>query len=142
MARDLNALLGFIAERAPMPHEWGSSRNDCVAYMAGAVKAQTGRDCLEGLSWSSEIGARRVLRRLGGLEAAMDARFVRIAPAMAQRGDIAGIPDELLGVRIMIVEGATLVGPGARGEKRNPRAAMTIAWSAVGTPPAEGGADV
>jgi hypothetical protein len=128
--RDLEALLGYLAERAAMPFAWGREENDCVSHMAGAVKAQTGRNCLPEANWSSETGAARVLRRLGGIEAAMDARFARIAPAAALRGDIAGVADARFGFRLMIVEGDSLVGPGPRGHRRNPRSAMVIAWDA------------
>ncbi|MEO0872087.1 MAG: hypothetical protein AAFY19_09045, partial [Pseudomonadota bacterium] len=72
-----------------------------------------------------------VARSLGGLRAVMNARLNRISPAMAQRGDIAGLPDAAFGVRLMVVEGATLVGPSKTGLKRLPRSAMRAAWSAV-----------
>jgi hypothetical protein len=48
---------------------------------------------------------------------------------MAQRGDIAAVPDPVLGISLMVLEGATLAGPGARGIKRLPRSAMIAAWS-------------
>src|SRR3546814_3100758 len=62
------------------------------------------------------------------METAMDRRMARVAPALAMRGDIAGVPDPLTGLRLMVVEGAMLVGPGAAGLERQPRCAMTIAW--------------
>lgn len=138
MNRDLDGLLAFLDARARMPFAFGKRRNDCASFIAGAVKAQTGRDPFRGISWTSERGARRVAAREGGLVAAMDARFARIAPAMAQRGDIAGVEDPGFGARLMIVEGETLAGPGTRGMERNPRAAMTLAWSAVRAPAADG----
>ena len=61
----------------------------------------------------------------------MDRRLRRVPPALAQRGDIAGVPDPLFGVRLMVVDGVTLVGPGARGLERQPRSAMVIAWDAM-----------
>lgn len=129
--RDIPALLAFLASRAAMPHAWGRDANDCVAFCDGAVKAQGGEDKLGGLNWSTLAGALRVLKRLGGMEAAIDARFARIAPAKALRGDIAGVRDALFGIKPMLVEGDTLVSPGQRGFARLPRAAMVTAWSAV-----------
>lgn len=132
MARDHDALIRFIAERERTPYRAGRRHNDCAAYAGGAVSAQTGRNPLRGLRWSTEAGAARVLKRLGGMNAAVSARLTPVAPASAARGDVAGVADEAFGLRLMIVEGNTLVGPGARGNKRMPRAAMIKAWSADG----------
>ena len=128
MARDVNALLAYLAERATMPHEWGRKANDCMSFPAGAVIAQTGKDPARGLQWKDEKSALKLLKRLGGVEAALDARFERIPPAHAKRGDIAAAPDERFGVHPMIVEGVTLCAPGMRGLKRVPRSMMTAAW--------------
>lgn len=130
--RDIDALLELLEQRSTMPFEWGI--NDCVTFAAAAVVAQTGRDPLGRLQWSDEAGARKALVKVGGLEAALDARFPRTSPAAAMRGDLAAAPDPL-GIRVMVVEGATLVGPGERGLERVPRAEMVAAWS-VDTPAA------
>ncbi len=129
MARDVDALIGFLADRSGMPFRWGRGRNDCVAFSAKAAKVQTGIDPLGDLQWKSRREARALMKRLGGLEKAVDDRLPRIAPAMAMRGDIAGVEDPELGIRLMVVEGATLAGPGARGLERLPRAMMVAAWS-------------
>jgi hypothetical protein len=97
MKRDVNALLGYLAERATMPHEFGRNANDCLSFVAGAVKAQTGKDPTSGLKWKSHATAMSLLNKLGGVEAVLDARFERVAPSLAQRGDIAVIPDAELG---------------------------------------------
>lgn len=136
--RDLAALFVFIESRASTPHAWGRRKNDCVSFAAGAVKAQTGRHRLGDLSWTTRAGALQVLDREGGLEAAVDKRYRRIAAAAAMRGDIAAVADPLLGIRLMIVEGEMLVGPGAAGNRRLKRSAMVAAWSA--TDPADGAA--
>jgi hypothetical protein len=95
------------------------------------VRAQTGRHLVGRHKWYSEAGARRILKRLGGLEAALDARFRRIPPAQAMRGDIALVGYGPFGEGLMIVEGETLAGPGAHGIARLPRGRMLAAWSAV-----------
>lgn len=129
MHRDLDALLHLIEVRQTQPFAWGQP-HDCVSFAAAAVRAQFGWTPLGKLRWRSERGALRVIKRLGGLEAAIDARLRAIAPARAMRGDIAGVEDPALGIRLMVVEGEMLVGPGAKGLRRMPRAAMVRAWSA------------
>lgn len=131
MNRDFEALLAFIDSRQSVPHEWGRDKNDCVAFVLAAIKAQTGHNRATAVKWSTEKAGRKAIRKLGGLEAAFDRYFVRISPSMAQRGDIAGVPDDAFGIHPMIVEGETLVGPGDRGNRRLPRKAMTAAWSAT-----------
>lgn len=131
MKRDLNALVRYLAERAPMPHEWGDKANDCMSFPNGAVKAQTGKSVLRGLKWKSQATAISLLRKQGGVEAVLDARFDRIPTALAMRGDIGIVPDDDLGVHPVIIEGATVCAPGMRGLKRLPRSAMTAAWSIV-----------
>lgn len=140
MIRDYSALVAFLHSRAATPFDWGKnprrkgspdSGNSCVHFAAGAVLAQTGRNIMPALpSWSNEVGARRVLKRLGGIEAATDRVLRRIPPAMAQRGDIAGV-ETADGLLLMVIEGDTLAGPGASGARRLRRSRMVAAWSAV-----------
>lgn len=125
--RDLAAFFALAERRSHIPFNWRGGRC-CVSFMARAVQAQTGIDPRGTLKWNTRREALQVVKGEGGLIAAMDRRFDRIPPAMANRGDIAGIPDRLFGVRLMMIEGETLVGPGKRGLERQPRAEMTIAW--------------
>lgn len=127
--RDHEAMFAEIERRSRLPFSW-REHNDCAKFAAAIVRAQTGKRPLKELRWASPAGAKRVLDRLGGMEAALDARLTPIAPAAAKRGDVAGVDDATFGLRLMIVEGDTLVGPGRRGLKREPRAAMIAAWSA------------
>lgn len=127
--RDLDAFYAVIAARQGLAFSWVKGRC-CASHMAAAVEAQTGVDVLEGLTWRTRREAVAVINSLGGLEAAMDARFDRIAPAMAKRGDIAGIADRLLGVQLAVVDGAVLTAPGDYGLEHVGREAMIIAWDA------------
>lgn len=137
VARDIPSLLVWIAAHRLQPHTWMRG-GDCVSFTLGAVEAQTGIDHLDDFPmWSTMREALAIARSLGGLTCALDSKLVRIAPALAQRGDVAGLPDRAFGVRLMIVEGETLVGPGARQQERQPRDAMVCSWSAL---PAPGGA--
>lgn len=131
MNRDYIALVETIEAARARGFRWRRGR-DCVSFAGACVEAQTGRDPLADLpSWRTRREALAVAEAEGGLEAAIDKRFVRIPAALAQRGDIAGLPDQLFGVRLMIVEGDTLVAPGTKGLIRTPRSEMAFAWSAA-----------
>jgi len=130
-ARDYAALLAFIESRMRTGFAWGKRANDCISFFGGAILAQTGVDRLAPLAdWNSKAGALRVLKQLGGLEAAADSVLTSVAPSMAARGD-GGLVRVASGLAIMVVEGDTLVGPGEAGLVRLPRAAMLRAWSAL-----------
>ena len=129
--RDLTALVEMIEARQNAAFRWDG--NCCVRFIARGVRAQTGVNPLADLRrWRTRREALVVADEQGGLIAALDARFERIPPAFAKRGDIGGIEEPLFGVRLMLVEGATLVAPGRRGLQRLPRSAMDFAWSIEG----------
>ncbi len=141
-SRDIAALIGLIEARSAVPFDWRGRGADCVSFAALAVEAQTGVNPRGTLRWTSKRGALAAIKAEGGLEAAVDRRLDRIAPALAKRGDIAAVPDEELGIRLMIVEGAMLVGPGEGGLERQLRSEMTIAWDATSVfQPSAGEAD-
>lgn len=136
--RDIDGMIAFVEGRMRTPFAWGRSQNDCISYGVGWVKAQTGVDLLEGsgLRWGSALGAARVLKRLGGLEAAVDARLPRVATSMAARGDLGLIPSEgpaaIAGFTLVGIEGETVIGPGLLGAERRLRRELVIAWSVEG----------
>ncbi len=141
LTRDIPALIDLIAERQARPFRWRRGQC-CVSFMGSAVEAQTGVDVLADLPrWRNRKEALAVAEAEGGLIAAMDKRLSRIAPALAQRGDIAGAPDDpanpQLDIRLMVIEGATLVAPGTNGLERQPRGVMAMAWSIAGLLDAE-----
>lgn len=129
-ARDIPALIELIEQRADVPFAW-RGRRDCASFACLAIAAQSGVNVLGARSWSSRREAEAVIEAEGGFVAALDRRMDRIAPAMAMRGDVAGIEDAAFGVRLMIVEGQMLVGPGDRGLERQPRSMMIMAWNAM-----------
>jgi hypothetical protein len=129
--RDTEALIAFVDSRQNTPYAWGRDRNDCIAFLLGAVEAQTGVRVAPSLKWSGPKAATTLIDRFGGMEGVLDAHFERIPPSMAKMGDIAGVPDEAFGIHPMIVEGLTLVCPGDKGNARTKRSMMTCAWSAV-----------
>lgn len=129
--RDIAALLAWIEHAQDRSFAWRFGR-DCVSFALGAVQAQTGVDLLADIPlWSTRAEALKVARSLGGLTAAIDARMERVPAAMARRGDVAALPDKAFGVRLMLVEGATLVAPSDHGLDRTLRSAMAWAWDAV-----------
>jgi len=130
--RDFAALARYLDARRTMPFAWGSAANDCVSFYVGAVRAMAQVDLIGARSWTTARGAARVIARLGGFEAAIDAHMPRVAPALARRGDAAGVACPGHGMMLMLVEGDTLVGPGTHGILRRPRAAMIAAWTFTG----------
>lgn len=140
--RDTAALIAMLEERQAQGFLWRFPR-DCVSFAAAAIEAQTGRDLLAGIPrWNTRREALALAEAEGGLKAALDKRLTRLPPALAQRGDIAGVlargSDKRFGIRLAVIEGATLVGPGRHGLERLPRAAMVMAWSALLQEPADG----
>lgn len=113
-----------------MPFAWGWDQNDCVSYAAAAVAATTGHTItFGGARWRSATGAARVLKRLGGLQAAVDRELTQVAVPFAQRGDVVAVQGDR-GLLLAIVEGDALAGPGLAGIMRLPRSAAVLAWSA------------
>ena len=78
-----------IREARARPFEWG--RHDCALFAAGCVAALTGADPASDLRgrYTTETGAARVIKRLGGLEGIGDARLGPRVPVLcAQVGDV------------------------------------------------------
>lgn len=82
-----SALSDEIGRWAAVRFVWG--KTDCCRFGAACVKAQTGKDPMRGLRGrcSTKTGALRMLAEQP-LEAWLDSRFKRVAPAFAKRGDI------------------------------------------------------
>jgi hypothetical protein len=135
VSRNIPALIAMLEDWQARPFRWRRGR-DCVSFAAAAIEAQTGRDPLADIAlWSTRAEALALAEAEGGLKAALDKRLMQLPPALAQRGDIAGVlargSDRRFGIRLAVIEGATLVGPGACGLERLPRAVMVMAWSAL-----------
>lgn len=112
----------YIAAHLGKPFEYG--RLDCVLFVADWIKQKTGIDHLAALpTWSTEREAFRIVKSLGGLESAMDERFMRIAPAFAVDGDIA-----LRTGSLMVFSGPHIVGPGLQGLEFIDRMEAVCAW--------------
>lgn len=142
--RDHDALIAFLGERLTLPFGWrrGGAVQDCCSFAFDGAEAQTGRDVWaeERRRYSSARGATRVIHRYGSIRAIADARFQPVAPALAQRGDIALVDSGRRSGEdsLAIVEGETLAAPGVDGLVRLPRSAMKAAWNIE--QPLDGGA--
>lgn len=116
-------LADYITARLGEPFCYG--RLDCVLFASEWIKAATGKDVLAGLpKWKTERGAKRVIRSVGGLESAIDARLKRIDPKTARDGDIA-MHENI----VFIFSGTHIVGPGMDGLQFIDRMKAQCAWS-------------
>ena len=133
----------FLNTRRQVPHRWGT--NDCVTFTADGVLAVTGYDFLavwrsttqwtneEGASWhtatwTNEEEANAALANSGGLIAGMDSHYVRVEPAMAQRGDACLVKDGNGLPSLALVVGSHAAAPGPDGTLLTPMNEARIAW--------------
>jgi hypothetical protein len=108
-------LTDYLRANHARPFAWG--RWDCALFVAGAVRAMTGRDPMRGLrGYRTLAGGLRKARARGYEDhiAAVAARFPEIPPAFAGPGDIAVVPGAP-GLALGIVQGAQVYVPGAQG---------------------------
>jgi hypothetical protein len=117
----------LIAERRTAPFVWG--KNDCCMFAADCALAVSGIDLAADVrgTYASGFGAARVLKEIGGVEAAGARAGEEVMPLMACVGDL-GLLNEgeraLLGV---CVGNAWLVPTGA-GLGAHPLDAARKAW--------------
>jgi hypothetical protein len=120
-------LVAHLEARERTPFAWGKTRQDCCSFGNGCVIALTGFDAMADIpDYATAAEADLILAT--PLEELMDARFARTPIGLARRGDL-GIAELNTLDTLMIVEGATLVGPGKRGLVRVPRSQMRAAWA-------------
>ncbi|NEX89122.1 hypothetical protein G4923_10445 [Aeromonas rivipollensis] len=81
-------IITTIQAASERPFCWGE--NDCCLFVADVCLAACDKDPAAQYRgrYTTEIGAKRVLAKThGSIEGALDALFVRVPIAMAQRGD-------------------------------------------------------
>jgi len=112
------------------PFVWGA--HDCALMAAGIVHAIAGVDHMNDLrgTYHTATGARRVLRRLGGLDAALTARMGAPRGDLnhAMRGDVVVI-DTPLGRSAGICLGSESVFPSLTGAVFHPTRVCASVWS-------------
>ncbi|GGI16458.1 DUF6950 family protein [Oxalicibacterium faecigallinarum] len=117
------SLADYIKAHLCTPFKWGE--HDCVLFAARWALLATGTDHLAGVSpWRDARAAMRMVRRMGGMQALMDARLARVHVNLARDGDIA-----LYRRCLCIVSGAHLVGPNHHGLEFIKRTEAECAWS-------------
>ena len=129
MTRDYEALAAYIESRSNMPFDWNG--NCCARFSLGAIEAQFGEAPELSFSWKTAIGAKRVIAARGGMLSIINEILMPIAPGAAMRGDIAGCPDDDLGLALLVIDGQMLIGPCENGIRHIPRGFMTHAWRAA-----------
>jgi hypothetical protein len=125
-----SALAEYLGSVRDEPHSFG--KHDCLIFVAGAIKAMTGKDYARGHrgKYKSAASAKRYLKGLGfDNPAAMISAHLEEKPVtFAQRGDVVADQDGIPG----IVLGGEAAFVGAEGEREGlimrPRAEWTKAW--------------
>lgn len=116
-------LTAYLTSHLNTAFEWGQA--DCVIFAAGWVKHATGINYLADVPpWGNEREARRLIARLGGIEAILDARLKRVPVNAATDGDIGLYQNALC-----IFSGPHIVGLGMDGLQHIKRTDAQCAWS-------------
>lgn len=128
--RNLNWQLDFekcVKENFYKPFKWGE--HDCVLWAANCVLAITGFDpALEYRDeYSSPIGAARILKDNGGMEALVSEKFESVLPSFANIGDIVMILQNEQPM-LAVCNGETSLAPGAEGLIALPTLSAVKAW--------------
>lgn len=115
-------LAEYITANLNRKFEWGSF--DCVFFAVGWLNHATGKDYLAGLpEWNTEEEAERVIAKVGGLQAAIDAQLERIHPNLARDGHVT-----LHKRGMWLFSGPHIVGPGTNGLVFIDRTHAECAW--------------
>jgi hypothetical protein len=93
----MNGLAAYLRAAAARPFRYG--RHDCTTFAAGWVKARTGRDLMDGMSYATLRGGRALLAAQGFATQAdaAAASLAEIEPLRARVGDVAEV-DGALGI--------------------------------------------
>ncbi|MGO4815256.1 hypothetical protein AB4156_37720 [Cupriavidus sp. 2MCAB6] len=121
-------LAEFIEARHERVFSWGDS--DCSLFVCDAIEAMTGAD--PGARWrglySSEKGARRVLRDNGGVSGIASLVLGSPVPvALAGRGDVV-LVDTPHGEALALCLGGLIAAQGQEGIEFHPMTAAKAAW--------------
>lgn len=130
--RKLDWQLAFatcVAENQDRPFIWGE--HDCVLWAANAVLSITGFDAAEGFRdrYSTALGAAKLLKEFGGMEALVTAKLERepTPPAFANVGDILMVMQEGQPM-LAVCNGETMLAPGLSGLVSLPTLSAVKAW--------------
>lgn len=133
----MTRLSDLVVSRMHMPFAWGA--HDCCLWAADTVRAVTGVDPMADLrgSYDSEIGAARVLVRLGRNlgQIVGDRLGCETLVTLAQPGDV-GLAIQADGMPALVSNvGAHWLGAGVQGLVGVDPADIRVAWRCVGGEP-------
>ena len=117
-------LAAYVDKAYTLPFEWG--RHDCSTFVAGAVEAMTG-ERPELPAYTDAREAAELLAAEPLLDRVRAIYGPPIAPAFAQRGDIA-LVDIDGRASLAVCVGDFFAGPGTDGLVMVPRAVAIAAW--------------
>lgn len=122
-------LAAHIESRRRAPFAWGS--NDCVLHAADGVLAMTAVDLAAGnRRYKTQIGAMRILRPIGGLQALVAEYLQQHDTArLSQRGDVVVVALEGRDTLGLVVGNGTWCAPGARGLVFRPMSEVQLAFA-------------
>lgn len=121
-------LAEFVEARRERAFSWGSA--DCCLFVCDGIEAITGSD--PAVRWrglySSEKGARRILRDNGGVVGLANLVFgTAVAAAVAGRGDVVLI-DTPAGEALALCVGGLIAAQAEEGIEFHPIGAAKAAW--------------
>ena len=122
------ALQNQISQFNEKPFAWGT--HDCFTFAADCVLAMTGEDKMAKRrgKYKTELGANKMLKRLGGVEAAIASVLGEpLDPKLAQRGDVVCFVTPL-GDAAGICLGSKIAAPGFEKIKFSPMTQARKAW--------------
>jgi len=120
-------LAGFVASRESVPFKWGS--HDCALFVCDGIEAISGHDpAAKYRGYTTEIGAARVVKRLGGMRGVGNTIFGQeIHPMQAQVGDV-GLVDVEGRESFALCGGPFWLSPGPGGLVRLDVGVAVMAW--------------
>lgn len=120
-------IAGFVTSREREPFAWGS--NDCALFVCDGIKAISDHDpAADVRGYSTEKGAARVVKRLGGMRGIGGSRFgEEIHPMQAQVGDV-GLVEVDGRESFALCGGAFWLSPGPEGLVRLDIGVAVMAW--------------
>lgn len=117
----------YVESRRSAPFEYGT--HDCCRFAAGAVIEMTGHDYMAAFNYRSRLGAERLIRKAGTLDALVNRTLGEpMHPSQAGRGDVV-IADLDRGATLGVCLGESCVfAADPAGLAFRPREAMRVAW--------------
>lgn len=117
----------YIESRRATPFEYGS--HDCCLFADGAVVAITGESRMASFDYTSRLGAERLIRGAGTLDALVNRALGEpVHPSQAGRGDVV-MADLEHGATVGVCLGAVCAfAAEPTGMTFRPRATVRAAW--------------